>query len=168
MKRFILSAALMASSFFTHASVVQFNDKSIVGELEYIDIQELDTPFLARIDTGANTSSIHAFDVVVEGEQSDSDNMRNHIGHTVSFTTANELGEESKHTGKIVKVSRIRNAQGVERRYGVNLTLNWQGEKKEVTVNLRDRSKLNYKLLIGRNWLEGDYLVDVERSGELD
>ena len=29
-------------------------------------------------------------------------------------------------------------------------------------VNLRDRSAMTYKLLIGRNWLSEDYLVDVD------
>jgi hypothetical protein len=30
-------------------------------------------------------------------------------------------------------------------------------------VNLNDRSAMKYRLLLGRNWLENDYLVDVAR-----
>jgi hypothetical protein len=32
-----------------------------------------------------------------------------------------------------------------------------------VLVNLNDRSAMKYRLLLGRNWLENDYLVDVAR-----
>lgn len=86
----------------------------------------------------------------------------------VEFTSYNEKGEEAKFKGKIVKVSKIRNAQGVERRYAVKMDLGWNGQHKTVNVNLRDRSKLEYKLLIGRNWLSGDYLVDVDKEDDAD
>ncbi|MGR5142079.1 ATP-dependent zinc protease [Photobacterium sp. DNB23_23_1] len=144
------------------------DSKSIVGQVETIKVYDLEMDYLARIDTGAATTSIHAKDINVIGDDSDSDNMRDHLGHTVEFTSVNENGEKAQYKGKIVKVSKIRNAQGVERRYSVEMDLGWNGEHKTVTVNLRDRSKLDYKLLIGRNWLEGDYLVDVEKLDEND
>ncbi len=68
----------------------------------------------------------------------------------------------------IIKVSKIRNAQGVERRYAVVMDLIRNGQNKALPVNLRDRSKLEYKLLIGRNWLANDYLVDVTKNDEDD
>ncbi|GAB6260437.1 RimK/LysX family protein [Photobacterium sp. CCB-ST2H9] len=140
--------------------------KSIVGQVETIKIPDLDMEFLARIDTGANTTSINASNIRVLGEKSD--DMRENLGSMVEFTTENEKGEKATYKGKIVKVSKIRNAQGVERRYAVKMDLSWNGEHKRVSVNLRNRSKLEYKLLIGRNWLMGDYLVDVEKSDEDD
>ncbi|MGF1686710.1 RimK/LysX family protein [Photobacterium japonica] len=142
--------------------------KSIVGQVETIKVYELDMDYLARIDTGAATTSIHAKDIKVLGEDSDSENMRDHLGHMVEFTSYNEQGKEAKFKGKIVKVSKIRNAQGVERRYAVKMDLGWNGEHKTVNVNLRDRSKLEYKLLIGRNWLSGNYLVDVDKEDDAD
>ncbi|PSW20356.1 hypothetical protein C9I98_09235 [Photobacterium sanctipauli] len=149
-------------------AVMAESKKSIVGQVETIKVHELDLDYLARIDTGAATTSIHATDIKVVGEDSKSDDMRDHLGHKVSFTSVNEKGEEAEFEGKIVKVSKIRNAQGVERRYAVKMDLGWNGEHKEVAVNLRDRSKLEYKLLIGRNWLEGSYLVDVDKSDDDD
>jgi len=56
----------------------------------------------------------------------------------------------------------VRNAQGVETRYQIPLTLRWHGIDKLIRVNLRDRSAMTYKLLIGRDWLMGDFVVDVE------
>jgi len=73
-------------------------------------------------------------------------------------------GERTKVTTKIIDVSKVRNAQGVEYRYVVNLNLNWQGMDKSGHVNLRDRSAMSYKLLIGRNWLSDDFVVDVNKS----
>ena len=35
-------------------------------------------------------------------------------------------------------------------------------------MNLRDRSPLRYKLLIGRDWIRGDFLVDVDRNAPVD
>nr|WP_240478302.1 RimK/LysX family protein [Photobacterium aquae] len=146
----------------------QHAEKSIVGQVETIKVHELGLDYLARIDTGAATTSINAKDIKVIGDESDSENMRDHLGHTVEFTSVNEKGEEARYKGKIVKVSKIRNAQGVERRYAVKMDLGWNGQHKRVNVNLRDRSKLDYKLLIGRNWLMGDYIVDVEKSDDED
>lgn len=59
--------------------------------------------------------------------------------------------------------SYIRNAQGDETRYTVMLNLGQKGSEHLVRVNLRDRTKMGYKLLIGRNWLQGRYLVDVTK-----
>jgi len=143
-------------------------DRSIVGQVETIKVHELDLDYKARIDTGAKTTSIHATNIKVTGEDSDSDDMRDHLGETVEFTSINESGDKATYKGKIIKVSKIRNAQGVERRYAVKMDLGWNGEHKRVAVNLRDRSKLDYKLLIGRNWLSGDYLVDVDKLDEDD
>lgn len=171
MKKLAIPAILFAAICTAMPSIASAkvqDGKSIVGQVETILVHELDLDYKARIDTGAKTTSIHAVDIKVTGEDSDSDDMRDHLGETVEFTTFNEKGEEARYKGKIVKVSKIRNAQGVERRYAVKMDLGWNGEHKTVAVNLRDRSKLDYKLLIGRNWLEGNYLVDVEKSDDDD
>ncbi|UKA04403.1 RimK/LysX family protein [Photobacterium damselae subsp. damselae] len=138
-------------------------DHKMVGAVEKITVDELGFDYLARIDTGAATSSIHAYDIEVPG--SDNDNMRKHIGMTVEFKTRNENGQYRKHKSKIIRVSKIRNAQGVERRYSIYLTLRLDEGRgyRRVKVNLRNRSKLGYKLLIGRNWLKGRYVVDVSK-----
>ena len=67
-------------------------------------------------------------------------------------------------TAVIVKVSTVKNSQGTEQRYVIELPLSWKHVKKNVQVNLRDRSKMTYKLLIGRNFLSHDFLVDVDKK----
>ncbi|MFO6425138.1 ATP-dependent zinc protease [Motilimonas sp. KMU-193] len=151
----------LSSLFFSFSSVAE---KRSVGPVEYIKVAELDNlKFLTRIDTGAHTTSIHAFDIKVDD---DAGEMRKNIGKTVTFTTMNEKKEFRTLQAKIVDVVIIRNAIAKERRYQVELGLGWRGESKKVLVNLSDRKKMSYKLLIGRNWLEGDYVVDVEMDPE--
>lgn len=64
----------------------------------------------------------------------------------VTFSTENEKGERREITIKIIDVAKVRNAQGVEYRYVVDLKLGWKGMAKGGEVNLRDRSAMSYKL----------------------
>ena len=82
----------------------------------------------------------------------------------VTFKTINERGAEKELHMKISNVTQISNAQGIEYRYMVEMNLLWNGCQKQIDVNLRDRSRMQYKLLIGRDWLHGEFLVDVERG----
>lgn len=137
------------------------NAKKVVGETAQISLTDGNIDYLARIDTGARITSVHALDMeVAEGSPDKKDN----IGKLLTFNTVNEKGESKPVTAKIIDVAKVRNAQGVEYRYVVELNLNWQGMDKSVHVNLRDRSAMSYKLLIGRNWLSDDFVVDVNKS----
>lgn len=77
----------------------------------------------------------------------------------ISFKTMNEKGQKRVHKAKVEKVSLVKNAQGEEYRYMIKLTLQYKDVSKYVSVNLRDRTKMSYKLLIGRNWLHNDFYV---------
>ena len=136
-------------------------EKKLVGAVERIRVIATDMDFQARIDTGARTTSLHAVNVTVEeGEQ----DKQNNIGKFVTFKTINERGAEKELHMKISNVTQISNAQGIEYRYMVEMNLLWNGCQKQIDVNLRDRSSMQYKLLIGRDWLHGEFLVDVERG----
>ena len=139
----------------------KIGDKMVVGETARIAVVEAGMKFLARIDTGARVTSIHALDVEV---QDGSQDKRANEGKPVSFRVVNAEGEEAVLESTIVDVASVRNAQGTEYRYVVELTLVWEGFSKVVQVNLRDRSAMTYKLLIGRNWLAKDFLVDVDKG----
>ena len=135
--------------------------KKVIGETAQISMTDGNIEYLARIDTGARITSVHALDVeVAESSQDKKDN----IGKLLTFDTENEKGERKQVTTRVVDVAKVRNAQGVEYRYVVDLNLNWQGMDKSGHVNLRDRSAMSYKLLIGRNWLSDDFVVDVNKS----
>lgn len=173
-RKVFISAILVAVAAVSTMSYAanECNGKYIVGPVETIYVKDLNMDFKARIDTGANTTSINAYDLhVIDGNNNPADNKESwheNLGKMISFKTANSQGQEETHTGKIIKISKIRNAQGVERRYAVVMDLIWNGKSHAIPVNLRDRKKLEYKLLIGRNWLNGKYLVDVSKSDDDD
>ena len=144
-----------------HSAMAYGDNKSVIGETAWIKIGDVPFPLLSRIDTGARITSIHATDISIEkGSATPKDN----IGKQITFTTINRDGTTHTLTTPIVKVSTVKNSQGTEQRYVVELLLSWQTIEKKIEVNLRDRSHMSYKLLIGRNFLSTDFLVDVDRE----
>lgn len=135
------------------------SDRTIVGESAWITVDEIDHAIEARIDTGARTTSIHAIDMKIENAAKDFDD---NIGKAISFTIVDAAGNEFPMNSIIEGVTTVRNAQGTEQRYSVPMTLTWNGIRKPTEVNLRDRSTMTYKLLIGRDWLSDDFLVNVD------
>lgn len=136
-----------------------WGEQTIIGETAWIRVGGVSFPYLARIDTGARVTSIHATDVNITGG---SEEPEKNIGRKITFTSVNREGKSQQLTGIIKRISSVRNSQGIEQRYVIELALSWKNVNKTVEVNLRDRSRMNYKLLIGRNWLSGDFLVDVD------
>ncbi len=133
--------------------------KEIIGETAWVSVSGVPFEYLSRIDTGARITSVHAVDMHVKnGASKASDN----IGREITFTSVNRAGKSQQISAPIIKVSTVKNSQGVEERYVIELTLSWKGVSKNVEVNLRDRSAMQYKMLIGRNWLSSDFLVDVD------
>lgn len=136
--------------------------KKIVGATENIQLvqpEERDFDFKARIDTGAETCSIHAVDIEV-------DTPDNPKGKPILFRTTNKDDQSQKVKTNVHSVIIVNTSEGKSRRYKVPLTLKWNGSKKTVLVTLNDRQKMKYHLLIGRNWLCGEYLVDVDRNND--
>ncbi|MEC4724898.1 RimK/LysX family protein [Shewanella sp. D64] len=134
-------------------------DKAIIGASANMSVSETGLNYQARIDTGAGNTSLHAYDLEIEGGSAKK--MKDNVGKMLMFTTENEAGEQKRLKGEIVKTSTVSNSQGRETRYMVELHIGENGHERKVKVNLRDRSHMDYKLLIGRNWLNGRYIVDV-------
>lgn len=133
--------------------------KEIIGQTAQLSVEEVGLIYDARMDTGAANTSLHATDLEIEGGSAAK--MKDNIGKTLWFTTQNEVGEARRLSAKIVKVSTVKNSQGRETRYMVSLHLGFDGKERQVKVNLRDRSHMDYRLLVGRNWLKDHYIVDV-------
>jgi hypothetical protein len=143
---------------FICSTIAIAKEKMTVGAVEKIYIPEVKLYFLARIDTGAKMTSINAQNIKIENPNK---NKEENIGKKISFDVINEKNEQYKFVTNIVGIKQVRNAQGVETRYMVPLTLRWKDFEKKINVNLRDRTKMTYKLLIGRDWLMDDFVVDV-------
>ena len=154
-----LGLLILLVSFFVTGCAV---GKKIIGATADMSVEGTGIHYIARIDTGAGRTSLNAKDIVVEA--SNGENMHHDVGKMVSFTTENAQGQSKRLTAKIVGINKVTNSQGVERRYIIKLNITYHGETRKVRVNLRDRSSMEYKLLIGRDWLKGHYMVDVETA----
>ncbi len=133
--------------------------KKVISPVEYFWIGG-QARFSARIDSGAKSTSIHAADIKVKDA---AHSMEDDVGKEVSFILINEEDEQWPMTRRISSVSKIRNSQGVELRYNIPLRIGWNGINKTVDVNLRDRSKMKYKLLVGRDWMKKEVVIDLEQ-----
>jgi len=139
--------------------------KRIIGATAVMTEVSTGLPFAARIDTGAESCSLHVEKIEVKNE---SPTPVGNIGKPIRFLIKNEKGESKWVDTKIARVVRIRSGAQKEgefdRRYKVLLTLKWEDFRKEVLVTLNDRTEMTYPLLIGRNFLRGDFLVDVDKD----
>jgi hypothetical protein len=140
---------------------VHAGDAHVLGATEVIHLTDAGIDFRAIIDTGAYRTSIHALDIRI---QDPAPRMRDNIGRRVEFLVVNEAGRSRRISSTISDAEPVRTSHGTEWRYVVPLRLRWRDVEKEVQVNLRDRTPMAYKLLVGRDWIRGDFLVDVERN----
>ena len=67
------------------------------------------------------------------------------------------------YTGLVASLRSARLPGKRKRRMNRAYQERYQQDTKKILVNLNDRSASTYKLLLGRNWLSGSYLVDVDQ-----
>ena len=131
----------------------------IIGAVEPIYMLPMKTPFAARIDTGAENSSL------------DVDNMKTfeRDGEKwVSFDLANRQGGERHHfEKKILKFVTITRIHKSEKRPSVMMDVNFGGQIIKARFSLADREKFEYQALVGRNILTGRAIVDTALSNTL-
>ena len=118
-------------------------------------------PFDARVDTGATSCSIHYEKMKIEDASDDPDE---NVGKPVKFLVKNQEGETQWIEAKIVGHVVVRTSEKSDDRYKVRLKLRCEDVEKKVLVTLNDRQAMNYPLLLGRNFLSGDFLVNVAQD----
>ena len=124
----------------------------VVGGVETAYVLPFSMPFHARMDTGAETSSIDAKNI--KPFERDGDKW-------VSFDIVNRKNAETHHFEKPIKrkTSIIRTGKK-EHRYVVIMDIKMGQKLIKAEFTLNDRKKFNYQLLIGRNIINGRYIVD--------
>ncbi len=144
-------------------TTVSLGDKSVrlIGPVAPIAETGSGLIFKARVDTGASRCSLH----VAEWEIEEADSvMSANVGKTIRFRLVNRQGDSQWLSRKIAEVDLVRTSEVEELRYLVPLSLSYQGVEREVLVSLNDRSKMDYAMLLGRNYLAGEFVVDVSRE----
>jgi hypothetical protein len=140
--------------------VVEKAHLPIIGEVEPIYFLPMKSPFLARIDTGATTSSLDCKDV----EYFERDGER-----WVTFKLKNrKTGEEHVFEKKVERSFKVRRAGEDERRKAVKMDVKMGKEVFSAVFSIADREQFDYQGLIGRNILTGRYIVDTSTSYTLN
>jgi ribosomal protein S6--L-glutamate ligase len=131
-------------------------EKVLIGRIEWVSMPELKIKHRARIDSGAKTTSMHAINIE-EVEQ------RGEL--FVKFQTIDSEGKTVEVVRKVDTTQKVSNTAGlVSKRYVIKEKIKIGSIEREVNINLNDRTKMDYKFLVGRNLLLGRFIVDVARS----
>lgn len=131
-------------------------EKILIGRVEWVSAPDLKIKHRARIDTGAKTSSLHAVNI----EEVD---QRGEL--FVKFQTVDDDGKTVELVRKVDTTQKVANTSGfVSKRYVIKEKVKLGKIDREILINLNDRTKMEYKFLVGRNLLLGRFIVDVARS----
>lgn len=146
---------------------------TIIGSQEWCAFPNLKTPAVrARIDSGAQTSSIHASDIQTFTKDGE-DWVRFEI-HPLQESPKIII----KNEAKVVAVRKVKNTGGTsESRYVIKTPLVIGDEKFEIELTLANRDAMGFRMLLGReamidrfivnpaeNYLLGDYDEDKIKS----
>ena len=144
----------------TEEVVVEKTHLPIIGEVEPIYFLPMKSPFAARIDTGATTSSLDCQDV--EYFERDGEKW-------VAFKLKNrKTGEEHVFEKKVERSFKVKRAGKDESRKAIKMDVKMGGEVFSAVFSIADRSNFDYQGLVGRNILTGRFLVDTSTSYTLN
>lgn len=134
--------------------------KIVIGALETCDLPGLNIFDLQiRVDTGAKTSSLHVDEIIKERKDGK-------LG--VGFTLHPDMYDVEKVTrcwAPISDVRRIKSSNGaVDQRLIIKTMMVMGSIKKEIEITLSNRSDMSYLMLLGREGIGKDFLVDASET----
>lgn len=137
------------------------SDLTIIGRAERIDIPDYGVFGVpAKVDTGADSTSIWASDVHLEGDIL----CFKLLGSTSKYFT----GEEIRVPASQYHITRVENSFGhKEFRYAVKLRIVVHDRHIKATITLANRANKTYPMLLGRRLLAKKFLVDVSKGKPL-
>jgi len=138
----------------------QLDNKTILGQVEWVYVPTAKSNFRARVDTGAETSSINA--AAIERFERDGKKW-------VRFTLNNEKEDASQIIeARIQRIVRIAQANTIEneteRRFVIKLPVRIGDIAYPTEFTLTDRSHMEFPVLIGRSFMQDVILVDVSKE----
>ncbi len=136
--------------------MVEFENKVIVGSEEWLSLPMLGIPLIkARVDSGAKTSSLHAFNI--------RQFKRNGIPwvsyelHPIQHNRKVIVRCESE----VVDRRTVKSSSGVsEKRYVIRSIVQLSGQSWEIELTLANRDSMGYRMLFGREAMKERILVD--------
>ena len=128
----------------------------VIGYIESVDLPEVELFGLdAKIDTGADSCSLHCDDMKVKGDM-------------VTFLLHDEVHEAyhgKKITLPIHKIKRVKSSNGKsEERVFIKSKIKLGCKTYQAEISLTNRENMKYPMLIGRRFLSHHYLIDVSHK----
>jgi hypothetical protein len=152
--------AFVAACVLAGAAPAPASEVVTVGWIEKVRLGREGVTVVAKLDTGALTSSLHANNVEWTARDD---------GDWVSFEVIGARGTRERFERKVVRVARIKRPTGdLERRPTVLMAVCLGRVFRLSEVNLTDRSGFNYEFLVGRSFLAGHFAVDSSRTYTLE
>ncbi len=145
----LVSLSVLAPFFLLIPGVVGAEEKTVIGGVEDVILLPWRVRLPARIDTGAAKSSLDARELKIQDD-------------IVEFRLPQKHGGLHMRL-PVVEWRHIRTQEGLERRPVVEVDICLGTKRIRTLVNLNDRSMVKYPLILGRNFLKENFLVDVQR-----
>lgn len=134
----------------------------VIGRYVNINFPEFGVSrVLAKVDTGAYQSSVHATDI----REIEEDNVR-----YLEFSLLDGHGKTAGHKVPKCRVTEydkttVKNSFGVRQvRYSIKARISINGRMMKTGITLADRKDMAAPILLGRRFLRGRYIVNVELS----
>ena len=138
----------------------KMTDKIVIGKEEWCALKELGLPAIkSRIDSGAKTSSLHAFNIHQFEE-----NGKVYV-HFDIHPIQNDRKSIQSCRGLVVDKRNIKSSSGdKEQRVVIKTPITLGKETWEIEVTLTNRDSMGYRMLIGREAMRNRVLIDPDSS----
>lgn len=139
-----------------NVSTTRRSNRPVLGWREWVSLPEWGIGYLkAKVDTGARTSSLHAFDLEWF-QQGDAPWVRFEI-HPWQRSTADALVAEAP----VVSTRDIKSSSGsIDHRPVIRTSLVIAGIPTDAEITLTRRDEMGFRMLIGREAIRRRFLVD--------
>ncbi len=134
-----------------------------IGWREWVSLPDLSVPWVkAKIDTGARSSSLHAFDLE-HFERGEAPWVR-FVVHPWQRSSADPIVVEAP----LADARSVRSSSGKrQHRPVIRTRIDFGGAPRLADITLTRRDEMGFRMLVGREAIRGDYLVDAGRSYRL-
>lgn len=135
-------------------------NKTVIGRLENIDLPELGISQLsARVDSGARTSSLHVDNIKriqINGKPALSFDIHPIVHNVAAVVNCQAL---------LFDIRKVKSSNGtVEQRYVIETKAKLDNIEWPIQITLTDRSDMTYLMLLGRQAMGSQFLIDPSRT----
>ncbi len=139
-------------------NVDKTESKIIIGAVEDIKIEPPRVTLKARIDTGANTTSIDARNIIPFERDG-----KKWVKFSVYEGSIEYKVERPVYDTVLIK----RHGEKSQKRFVIKIRVSAGDITQLIPVTLTDRSRYEFPILIGRNFLKDYFIVDVSKKNLL-